>query len=140
MTATDVSSSALDVARGNASFLLRDTTVEFLEGDLFGPVQGRTFNVIASNPPYIGKSEAGSLAPDLSFEPELALFSGDDGMDHLEKIVRQAGSYLEPGGVLLLETGYAMKEGMEALATEAGFSFSMLSDYSGHDRLAMLRK
>ena len=119
--ATDASAAALEVARGNAA---RNgiTNVEFREGDWLAPLAGETFDLIASNPPYIAEGDPHLDRGDLRFEPPTALSSGEDGLDAIRSIVRDAPARLAPGGWLLLEHGWDQADAVRALLNTAGFA------------------
>ena len=78
--------------------------VDCMEGDLFAPVAGRTFDLIVSNPPYIPSDDIATLAPDVrDYDPRLALDGGPDGLSAYRAIVADAKRLLAPGGYLVLE-------------------------------------
>lgn len=105
VTATDVSAAALAVARKNVETHQVGDRVELVSGDLFAAVPaGATFDVIASNPPYIPAAEIETLAGDVRrHEPRLALDGGGDGLDLLRRILAEGPRHLVPGGWLLVE-------------------------------------
>jgi release factor glutamine methyltransferase len=103
VVATDLSAAALAVAGRNAERLGLADRVAFAQGDLFEPLAGERFDLVISNPPYIGRGEADSLAPELRHEPESALYAGADGLEVLRRLVAEASDHLEAGGVLALE-------------------------------------
>ncbi len=121
ITATDLSKAALQIAAENADHLHMGERVRFLAGDLFEPVATERFDLILSNPPYVGEEEAGSLPPELAHEPEMALFAGGDGLDVIKRLVNQAGSHLSPGGWLFIEHGPSQVEAIEREFAGAGF-------------------
>jgi release factor glutamine methyltransferase len=88
VVATDSSAEALAVARENARF--HDLDVEFLRGDLLGPVEGHV-DAVVSNPPYVADPDRADLPPDVAaYEPPAALFGGPDGLDVLRRLVGEA--------------------------------------------------
>jgi release factor glutamine methyltransferase len=103
ITATDISPAALKVAERNARELGLEGRIEFAEGNLFGPVVGRRFELVVSNPPYLAESERSQLAPELAHEPEVALFAGPDGLAVLRELVAGATAFLAPGGGFAVE-------------------------------------
>jgi release factor glutamine methyltransferase len=112
--ATDISSDAIACARTNAE-RLGAYNVAFACGDLFAPVAGRKFDVVTANPPYIATREIETLQQDIrDFEPRVALDGGEDGLDVVRRIVRDAPASLVSGGVLAIEIG--SDEGAAALA------------------------
>ncbi|HET7662888.1 MAG TPA: peptide chain release factor N(5)-glutamine methyltransferase [Rhodanobacteraceae bacterium] len=135
VAATDASSEALAVARGNAVRLgLRN--VAFLQGDWMAPLTGRRFDMIVSNPPYIEAGDAHLAQGDLRFEPPAALASGADGLDAIRAIVHAARHHLEPGGWLLLEHGWNQGEAVRALLRESGYAgIFTATDLEGRDRV-----
>jgi len=106
VTAVDISSEALQVAQANARSL-HIANLEFLRGDWFAPLAGRRFQMIASNPPYVGTEDPHLGEGDLRFEPRQALSSGSDGLQDIRRIVSTASQHLPAGGHLLLEHGYS---------------------------------
>jgi len=103
VTGTDVSAAALAVARDNAASLGLASRLRWLEGSLFEPVAGERFDLVVSNPPYVARRDAASLAPELAHEPEIALFGGEDGCEVLRALAAGARDALAPGGALALE-------------------------------------
>lgn len=147
ITATDISSGALTVARDNAHRLGAHGNASFLEGDLFaalpkGPPAQRTFELIVSNPPYIPDAEVLTLDRDVKdHEPHLALKGGRDGLSLVRSIVEQAPAYLAPGGVLALEIMMGQSDDVEALLRKRGFTdVSSRKDYGGIPRVVSGRR
>ena len=138
VTATDISAAALDVARQNAR-QLEIPNIEFLEGDWTGPVGGRRFNVIVSNPPYVRANDAALDA--LHREPRNALAAGDDGLDAIRILARDCGALLEPGGVLLIEHGAEQRDAVAEVLCEHGWTgVSCHDDYAGLPRITVARR
>src|SRR5690606_28022916 len=104
LTAVDASASALALARENAR-TLGVRNIELLQGDWYGPVAQRAFDLILSNPPYVADTDAHLGLGDLRFEPASALRAGPDGLAAIRQIVAQAPKYLRPNGWLLFEHG-----------------------------------
>ena len=130
VSAVDFSIDALAVARANARALQLD--VNFSHGSwLDGAIE--TFDVIASNPPYIAAYDAHLRK--LTHEPQQALVSGTDGLDDIRAIVAQAPARLRAGGWLLLEHGYDQAERVREMLVRAGFqSVQSRRDLSGIER------
>ncbi|HOE22372.1 MAG TPA: peptide chain release factor N(5)-glutamine methyltransferase [Smithellaceae bacterium] len=142
ITATDISEAALQTAQKNAAALNVEPIV-FLKGDLFEPVEGR-FDLIVSNPPYIGADEYQSLPPGVkNFEPEEALRAGQTGLEFYEKLIYQAHGYLAENGWLLLEIGARQKQEVRAIY-EAHQDFyeriDVREDYAGLPRVIKGRR
>ncbi|MBF0587809.1 MAG: peptide chain release factor N(5)-glutamine methyltransferase [Magnetococcales bacterium] len=137
-TGIDIAPEAIACTTENAEACGVADRLTLLEGDLFGPLEeGTTFAAILSNPPYIRDDARPDLAPEITlWEPEMALFSGIDGMEVLRRIVTSATPFLEPGGVLALEIG----ADQGSLVTELlqGHDFLDIrcdKDLAGHDRV-----
>ncbi len=103
VVASDVSAPALELAARNAEKLGLAARLRFAQGDLFEPVAGERFELVVSNPPYLAESERAGLAPELSHEPEAALFAGPDGLAVLRRLVAGVPACLAPGGVFACE-------------------------------------
>ena len=144
IVATDISESALAVARKNAETHACGAQIEFLSGDLFEPIEaintnGDTrFDWIVCNPPYIKNTERAALSPDVrDYEPEVALFAGDDGLAVIRRLIAEAPKYLTPGGKLILEIGAAQADTVQTLldAESAYCTYELLKDYAGKERV-----
>ena len=131
--ATDISEKALLLAKENAQ--ANNVEIEFIKSDVFNNLQGRHFDVIISNPPYIATRVLEKLERELSFEPQNALDGGADGLDFYREIIEQAKQHLNKGGLLVLEIGYDQAAAISMLLKSAGFvDFKIEKDYSGLDR------
>lgn len=137
--ASDTSEKALKVARKNTNRILKRDAIKFYQGDLFSPFKGMRFNIIASNPPYIAPELKFSLQEEILFEPEVALFADEGGQDIIRKIVLQSRDYLDEEGMLILEIGDDMVDFLDSIAGENDYTMSVLSDYAGLPRVAILR-
>lgn len=140
VVATDASDAALDVARANA----RSNgigNVEFRHGDWFVPLAREVFDLIASNPPYIALGDPHLGEGDLRFEPASALSSGQDGLDAIRAIARDAPAHLRDGGWLMLEHGWQQGAAVRALLRDAGFlDIATERDLERRDRVTLGRK
>ncbi len=103
--AVDLSPDALEVARINLGASGFEDRIGLLEGDLFGPLKGRRYDLIVTNPPYVGAQVMSELPPEYGHEPEMALGSGKDGLDIVRRILADAGEHLNAGGGLICEMG-----------------------------------
>ena len=110
--ALDVSTAALEIAHANAARLQLDRRVRFLQSDVLSAVTAiHDFDFVVSNPPYVGFDEADKVQKSVrDFEPRVAVFAGEQGLDVIGPLVRQAHAVLKPGGWLALEIGYSMRE------------------------------
>ena len=102
---TDISTDALALARENARALGLSRRVRFTKSDHFAALKGRRYDMIVSNPPYVGEREMRSLPPEYGHEPRLALASGKQGLDSVRVILQEAARHLTPGGLLVVEVG-----------------------------------
>ena len=103
--ALDISPQALQVCRRNARLLRLARRVEALNSDYFAAVPGRRYDIIVSNPPYVGRAEMRSLPPEYRHEPPLGLAAGKDGLDAVRAIFAAAPRHLQPDGILVVEVG-----------------------------------
>jgi ribosomal protein L3 glutamine methyltransferase len=103
--AVDISTEALALAAQNVRRHRLARRVRLIESDYFGALRGERYDIIVSNPPYVGAREMRSLPPEYRHEPRLALASGRDGMDAVRAILSGAREHLNPGGVLVVEVG-----------------------------------
>ena len=141
ITATDLSAAALVVARENAVALALADRVRFLEGSLFEPVAGESFDLVVSNPPYVAERDAAGLPPELRHEPASALFAGPDGTDVLRAIAARVGEVLAPGGAVLVELDPRQADAMSAWLREAGLvAINVHRDVAGRPRVVSARK
>ncbi|WP_394165533.1 50S ribosomal protein L3 N(5)-glutamine methyltransferase [Neptunomonas phycophila] len=101
----DISSDALEVARLNIADHELEERVQAIESDLFTSVKGQQYDLIVSNPPYVDHADFTSMPKEYQHEPELALTSGNDGLDITRQILREACDYLHDGGLLVVEVG-----------------------------------
>lgn len=138
--ASDISPEALHTARGNAE---RHSAggVRFILGDLTEAFGAGSFDIVVSNPPYVSAAEYESLDPTVKdYEPGLALVSGEDGLSHIKRIIRDSSRILKEGGWCLVEAGYTQSTRVEALYEEAGFGdISSVKDISGIERVIKAR-
>jgi release factor glutamine methyltransferase len=105
--ALDISPAALAIAQRNATRLGFSDRITFFESNLLTSVQSPLFDLIVSNPPYIGHREALNLAREVrDHEPAVALFGGDEGYEPYADLITQSAAHLKPGGLLVLELGH----------------------------------
>jgi ribosomal protein L3 glutamine methyltransferase len=103
--AVDISAQALALAAVNMRLHRVGRRVRLIESDYFSALRGERYDIIVSNPPYVGAREMRSLPPEYRHEPRMALASGPDGMDAVRVILKHAPRHLQPGGVLIVEVG-----------------------------------
>jgi ribosomal protein L3 glutamine methyltransferase len=103
--AADLSEEALEVAKRNVADYKLSRRVRLLKSDLFGALATRKYDLIVSNPPYVKAASMRKLPDEFRKEPEMALASGSDGLDHTRRILARAKEHLNPGGSLVVEVG-----------------------------------
>lgn len=132
----DVSAQALDVARANAAALGLADRADFIESDWLKNITG-TYEMIVSNPPYLGPGEIEWLARDVAdYDPHLALYGGSDGLDPYRHLCRNAAAFLVQGGWLVFEIGALQARAVRGFMQEAGFSnIAVQQDLAGRDRV-----
>ena len=104
--ATDISDEALEVANKNVEDYDLNQRVHLLQSDLFGALEGRLYDLIISNPPYVNAESMASLPEEYLHEPRSALASGNDGLEATKEILRRAAGYLTDEGMLIVEIGH----------------------------------
>jgi ribosomal protein L3 glutamine methyltransferase len=103
--ALDLCPQALGLAAENVRRHRLGRRIRLLESDYFGALNDERYDIIVSNPPYVGAREMRSLPAEYRHEPHMALASGKDGMDAVRVILKDAGRHLNPGGILIVEVG-----------------------------------
>ncbi len=131
---TDLSEAACLVASANAVAHGVADRADIRTAHWLNGVTGR-YDLIASNPPYIAAEEVASLAPELAFEPAMALTDGADGLSAYHAIARGAARHLEPGGTVLVEIGATQGSAVRSIFEDAGFAAQVLPDLDGRDRV-----
>lgn len=134
--AADLSAGALAVARINVERHGVTERVRLVQSDLFQALAGWRYDVIVSNPPYVARAEMETLPPEYRHEPALALEAGDDGLDIVRRILREAPHHLEPHGILVVEVGNS-REALEQAFPDAPFVW--LPTSSGDECVFLLR-
>lgn len=139
--AVDILPDALRIASGNAEMngvAGRFTPVVCDARDEQALSALGVFGAVLSNPPYIPSGEIASLDPELSYEPRAALDGGEDGYDFYRTII--PGTRLEPGGVMIFETGAGMAAGLCGIGKSFGFDCRIRRDLSGIERVVIMKK
>ncbi|QXG33778.1 peptide chain release factor N(5)-glutamine methyltransferase [Pseudomonas viridiflava] len=135
ITAVDRVPEAVELAERNRQRLQLDNA-EVLNSHWFSALEGRQFDLIISNPPYISEADPHLSMGDVRFEPGSALTAGPDGLDDLRTIIREAPAYLSPGGWLLLEHGYDQGSAVRELLIRHGFErIQTRRDLGEHERI-----
>jgi len=140
VTAIDVSPKALAIARGNAEQNAVADRVTFVEGDMFAPLALQSFDLIASNPPYIAHAEFPTLDPGVrDFEPRSALDGGPDGLEFYRRLAADATQFLSPGGTILVEIGSTQEDAVRALFAARMEVGTTIRDLGGRPRVIAAR-
>jgi len=116
----DISRDALDVAAINVERFDMYDQVELVRSDLYSALEGRRYDIIVSNPPYVDAQDMASLPDEYRHEPELALAAGPQGLDLVLTILYKAADHIKPGGILVVEVGNS-QEALEELLPEVPF-------------------
>ena len=141
--AVDVSSAALEIASANAARLQLDGRVRFVQSDVLKALAvHHDFDFIASNPPYVGFGEADKVQKSVrDFEPRMAVFAGEQGLDVITPLVQQAQKALKPGGWLAVEIGYSMRDAvLNLLHPTMWEDVRVVPDLQGIPRVVAARK
>jgi ribosomal protein L3 glutamine methyltransferase len=101
----DISLAALTVASENVALHELDQQVNLYESDLFGGLPSVQYDLILSNPPYVGAQEMAELPAEYLHEPNMALEANDQGLEIVKRILNQAPEYLTAEGFLVMEVG-----------------------------------
>ncbi len=137
VTALDLSSAALEVARRNAQRHGVMERVTLLQSDLLAAVDGSDFDAVVSNPPYIAEGEV--LEPQVfQYEPRSALYAGPTGLEVYEHLIPQARRVLKPQGWLMLEIGYGQSTALLKLLSD-WTAVSFVDDLQGIPRVAVAK-
>ncbi|MCR5147000.1 MAG: peptide chain release factor N(5)-glutamine methyltransferase [Clostridia bacterium] len=137
ITATDISTKAIQIAKLNAEKNLVHKKIHFVESDMFKNIEGNQFDIIVSNPPYIESEIIKTLSPEVQKEPKLALDGGQDGLDFYRMIINNSKNYLKPNGKVFLEIGYNQRDDLFELikAENLNNAPTCIKDLSGNDRV-----
>ena len=138
--ALDISNPALAVARANATRHDVADRVRFIHSNWFVAIEHEKYDVIISNPPYIPLCDAPQLQPELSYEPQNALYVDDDGLSSYRAILDDAHRYIKPHGRVYLEVGQHQAVAVAAIAHEVGNygGVQFVKDYAGIDRVLII--
>lgn len=135
-TALDVSDNALKIAEENIKNLDLSEKVKTLKSNLFEKVS-KKYDLIVSNPPYIPLSEKATIQKEVTFDPDLALYTKDEkGLEFYEKISKNAKNYLKKNGYLLFEMGLGQSEDIKQTLEQEGYkNIQIEKDLTGIDRV-----
>lgn len=137
VTGVDFQHGAVKLATRNAQ-ANNLTNARFVQSDWFSALNGQTFDIIVSNPPYIEETSPYLDEGDVRFEPKTALTSGHDGLNDIKHIVNNAPDYLNKGALLAFEHGFDQGAVVKALLEGAGFiDVKTIKDYGDNDRVTL---
>lgn len=140
VTALDISSAALEVARENARRNDVENQIRFVESDLLSAVQSERFDAVVSNPPYVGLSERKSLPVEVrDYEPATALFAGRTGLELYQRLIVEAAVALSSNGWLLIEIGHGQRDAIAALLRDWS-AVQFIDDLQKIPRVTIARK
>jgi len=138
--ATDISTAALEVARANAARHELTSRIEFHHADLLNKFSPASFDIVVSNPPYVGESEEDSVQLEVrKFEPRNAVFAGPTGVEVIERLIPQARTALRPGGWLVFEISGTIADRVRILLSSWN-EVEIRNDLQGIARVAIARK
>lgn len=135
--AVDLSAEALEVAKINQEKHGLENRLKLYQGDLFQPVLSQKYDLIISNPPYVGHEEMSELPKEYLHEPDMALRAGELGLDLVDQMLKQASEYLNPNGILVVEVGNTWQI-MDQVYPETAFNW--LEFQNGGDGVFLLTK
>ena len=124
--AVDLSGDALEVAKRNVHDYELNDRVHLIASDMWTALAGKKYDLIVTNPPYVTGASMAALPDEYHREPEMALASGEDGLDHVRTILRDAPAHLNEGGLLVVEVGFN-REGVEAAFPDLPFTWAEVS-------------
>ena len=133
----DISPDAIAVANINIKNYGLEEQVTAIESDMFTALAGKTYDLIISNPPYVDAPSMAILPQEYRNEPQIALGSGNDGLDHTHTLLHEAGKHLNDGGLLIVEIGHNRDA---LLAAYPELPFTWLEVDSGNEFVFMLTK
>ena len=139
-TAVDLSGGALSIAEENAAKNQVSDRLSFVCADALRSAIDGEFFAVLSNPPYVTESAYKELAPEIYFEPKMAFVGGEDGLVFYERITELYKNKIAPHGFIGYEIGFDQGESLKEIAKKHGMSAEIVKDYSGNDRVCILRK
>jgi release factor glutamine methyltransferase len=138
--ATDVSPDSLEIAEANAARHQMNSRICFHDTDLLGGVETGVFDIVVSNPPYVGDAEEDEVQLEVrKFEPRNAVFAGPTGLEVIERLIPQAARVLRPGGWLIVEISGTIAEGVRELLRDWS-EVKITNDLQGIPRIVRAQK
>ena len=133
----DLSADALDVAQYNVTDYSLEDRITLIESDMFAKLEGKRYDLIISNPPYVDAPSVATLPQEYKYEPKLALGSGADGLDATRTILKHAAAHLTDNGILVVEIGHN-RDTLEAAFPKLPFTWLNVS--AGDEFVFLLHK
>lgn len=140
--ALDVSREALEVAKSNAHQHEVEKSISFFQSDMLESLPDSfRADAVVSNPPYVASGELAKLPKEVrDFEPVLALAAGEDGLEIIRRLVKDAKRFLSPSGFVALEMGAGQRAAVEKLFVNEGYAVEqVVRDLQGHERVIVAR-
>ncbi|UCC43824.1 MAG: peptide chain release factor N(5)-glutamine methyltransferase [Candidatus Zixiibacteriota bacterium] len=141
VTAIDVSAEAIEIARRNAQQAGVADRVEFRRSDMFSAIKlEERFGLILSNPPYVSRQDYTTVPPEVKADPMISIVSGEDGLDAIRRLLKDAPDFLAHDGRLMFEVGYDQAESVASITeTDPRYrSIDIIRDYNDIDRIVVL--
>lgn len=124
-----------NIAENKAEKLVTAINGDIFDKDILGRFPDDSLFAVLSNPPYISSADMKTLQKEVTFEPELALFGGEDGLDFYRRLVPLWAEKLAVGGLFAVEIGEEQGQAVSDIFKKAGLTPQIVTDYSGHDRI-----
>jgi len=140
VTATDISSDALRLAKENAELNDVSERIDFVVSNWFASVDGR-YDLVVSNPPYVAEDEMSTLAVEVrEHEPRVALDGGEDGLVQIRALMERVPSFLAPEGIVVIEVGHDQGGRVSKMMAGLGLiEIGVEPDLTGKDRFVVAR-
>ena len=124
-----------NIAENKAEKLVTAINGDIFDKDILRQFPDDSLSAVLSNPPYISSADMKALQKEVTFEPELALFGGEDGLDFYRRLVPMWAVKLKSGGLFAVEIGEEQGQAVSDIFKKAGLTPQIVTDYSGHNRI-----
>ena len=124
-----------NIAENKAEKLVTAINGDIFDKDILGQFPDDSLSAVLSNPPYISSADMKTLQKEVTFEPELALFGGEDGLDFYRRLIPMWAGKLRSGGLFAVEIGEEQGQAVSDIFKKAGLTPQVVTDYSGHNRI-----
>ncbi len=129
-----------NIAHNNVGSLVNAVKGDIFDQSIIDKIPDGSLSAILSNPPYINKRDMENLQAEVRYEPETALFGGEDGLDYYRRIFKAYDKKLKKGGLFAVEIGEEQGRAVSLLMEQASYNPVIIKDYSGLDRIVMAVK